>query len=221
MDTLQFRRHRAKPYVVATPILPVLAAIILFVGSAETSALAVATYPGDPSFGLVPSASVTTAQGESFGGEKKLTGSVTADVPLGLSEDRRVIAAAAADSLLRAEESENRVRGETYAALLTLYREAWLAQEELRVLEAEDELIDAEVAFREGTLARRITWLRLVYAAGLGAHRVGPRERPLDSRGTGPKGGLRPGARCPAGSRSSPYDPNRVFRLESKWLGFL
>ncbi len=229
MDTLQFRIHRAKPYATATPFLPVLAAIILFVGSAETSALsfddiaarlddtpdvyaarldsleaeerlAVATYPGDPSFGLVPSASVTTAQGESFGGEKKLTGTVTADIPLGLSADRRVTAAAAADSLLRAEESENRVRGETYAALLTLYREAWLAQEELRVLEAElgaaretarsveerfargnaslnelgsaeDELIDAEVAFREGTLARRITWLRLVYAAGLETNR--------------------------------------------------
>jgi outer membrane protein len=229
MDRLQFRRHRARPHIAATPFLPLIAAIILFAGSAQSPALsfddiagrlddapdvyaarldsleaekrlALAAYPGDPSFGLVPSASVTTAEGESFGGEKKLTGTVTADIPLGLSADRRVNAAAAADTLLRAEEAENRVRAETYVALLTLYREAWLAQEELGVLEselvaareaarsveerfargsaslnelgsAEDELIDAEVAFREGTLARRLTWLRLVYAAGLERNR--------------------------------------------------
>ncbi|MDA3947638.1 MAG: TolC family protein [Spirochaeta sp.] len=166
-----------------------------------------AEHPGATEFGIVPATVFQTAEGESFSDQTRVSASVTADVPLGLSRDRRAVADGARDDVVRALVAEERVRAETYADLLILYRAAWLAQRETAVLGAEldaaqemartveerfsrgsaslndinaaqDELVEAEIAYREGTLAQRLTWLELVYAAGLEQNRDEPLDAP-------------------------------------------
>lgn len=171
--------------------------------------LAALQYPGDPSAALIPAATATTAEGDSFGTEKRVTATVTAEIPIGLSETRRVSVAEAEDALLRAEEAVAQSRAEAYLGVFMLYKEAWLAGREQGVIEAEVEaarerartaqerfdrggasleelnsaeesLLEAEAARREGTLGRRITWMRLAYAVGLEPKEAAELE-PLES----------------------------------------
>ncbi len=158
--------------------------------------LDISEYPGDPSVTLTPATSFVTEENGGFPTETSVSAAASVDIPLGPSRDRRVAAQNAADGLTRAREDEEYAYAAAYEELLSAYRAAWLAQRELEVLEteydaaaeaartaqerfqrgtaslrevntADDDLVAAQIALREGMLARRLRSLELIYAAGL------------------------------------------------------
>ena len=168
-----------------------------------------ASYPGDVRFGFTPSATMVTEEGSSFSDRTTVGAAASVDIPIGLSRDRRVVSESRAADLIRAQDAEGYAFAAAYADLLVLYRAAWLAQEELVVLEgeyaaaeelarvarerfergnvslrevqaAEDDLVEAQSDLRAGVLARRLGALELLYAAGLEEYRVGWKDAELD-----------------------------------------
>ncbi len=158
--------------------------------------LLLSMFPGDPELTLTPATSFETAEGNAFTDVTTIGATAALSIPIALSQDRRVAVDAASMALSRARTTEIHARAEVYATLLNAYRRAWLAQRELEVLQrelealsevarvtneryrrgaaslqevndAEDDLVRARTALREGTLARRLRSLELLYAAGL------------------------------------------------------
>jgi outer membrane protein TolC len=163
--------------------------------------LGILEFAGDIDVGLVPSTTFATAEDSAFADRTTIGLGLSADIPLGLSTSERVAREAARDALERAIAAERSARAEAWADLLTRYRAAWLAEQDLLVLQAEeeaagehartvnarfdrgdaslnevnaaeDELVEAQLARREGTLAARLRRLELLYAAGLERNRT-------------------------------------------------
>jgi outer membrane protein TolC len=172
--------------------------------------LDISEYPGDPSFTLTPETSLVTEETDAFPTRTELSATASVDIPLGLSRDRQLAAQTTAAALVRARETEAYARAAAYGDLLSAYRAAWLAQRELEVLEkeydaaaeaartaqdrfqrgtaslrevntADDDLVAAQIALREGMLERRLRSLELLYAAGLERSMDEHLEPPPDS----------------------------------------
>ncbi len=160
-----------------------------------------ASYAGDPSVSLTPLFTAKTAEGGTFAAGKEVQATLSASLPLGLSQEEGLKAVSAAEALDRSEQTYLRARGEAFVTLLTLYQEAWLAQEEEALLaleleaaaeqarvfgelfergqtslqelnEAEDLWGEAQTALIEGTLNRRLSWLELAFQAGMDSQTV-------------------------------------------------
>ena len=94
-------------------------------------------FPGDPSVSLTPGVKAISQEEGDFGEQVDLTGSVSFGLPIGLSDlDREKVSEAEAD-LRVAQRNLVDAREKTYLRLYSLYQTAWLAQEELAVLEHE------------------------------------------------------------------------------------
>jgi outer membrane protein len=159
------------------------------------------SFVGDIGITISPTTELTTAEESSFADRTSYGIGVSADIPLGLSPAAKVARDAAQDALERAMSAERSARAAGWTDLLTRYRAAWLAEQELLVLEAEeeeagerartvaerfdrgaaslndvnsaeDDLVDAQLARREGSLAARLRRLELLYAAGLARNRT-------------------------------------------------
>ncbi len=147
------------------------------------------SYPGNVSVALQP-VEKTTASAVSF------SGSVSFNIPLGLSEIEKTNLERAEESLELAEKSLNEARSKALLSLYSKYQTAWLAQKERDVIDAEvkyaeilytamrnkfesgdislTELAAAEEGLTkarenaiQGMLARRIAWFELASAVGL------------------------------------------------------
>jgi len=157
---------------------------------------AISAFPGDPSLSLSPSISVKSEDGGEFAEQTQLSGSLGAALPLGLSSSRRLELQSSEAALSREQVNLEQARAEGYVKLFNFYQQAWLAQREVGVLQAEedaarenlrvvrqrfdrgdaslsamntaeDELGSAENALISGTLSRRISWLELAYGVGI------------------------------------------------------
>lgn len=175
--------------------LPEVQTALLELQAAEQR-YAISAFPGDPSISLSPSIAVESEDEGVFAQQTQLSGSLSAGLPLGLSSSRRLESQTSAASLNREHVNLEQARVEGYVKLFTLYQQAWLAQREVGVLQAEedaarenlrvirqrfergdaslsemntaeDELSSAENALISGTLSRRISWLELAYEIGL------------------------------------------------------
>jgi outer membrane protein TolC len=164
-------------------------------------------YRGDPALTLIPETDFVTERDGTFSDETTLRAAVSLEIPIGLSDERKADRSASADDLLRAVTAETAARATAYGELYTRYLTAWLAQQELVALErehaaavetartveerfqrgsaslrevqvAEDDRTAAQIALREGSLARRLRFLELVYAAGLDRNRDEPLDPP-------------------------------------------
>jgi outer membrane protein len=163
--------------------------------------LEILSFAGDIDLGIVPSTTFATEEDSSFPDRTSVGIGVSADIPLGLSSGERLARDEALDALDRARAVEESARADAWIDLLTRYRAAWLAEQELLVLQAEeeaarehartvtdrfdrgaaslnevnaaeDDLLEAQLARREGTLATRLRRLELLYAAGLERNRT-------------------------------------------------
>jgi len=166
-----------------------------------------AGYRGDPELTLIPETDFVTEEDGSFSDETPLRAGVSLEIPIGLSDERRADRDSTADDLARTITAETSARAAAYGELYTRYLTAWLAQQELAALEreytaavetarttqerfqrgtaslrevqvAEDDRTAAQIALREGSLARRLRFLELVYAAGLDQNRDEPLDPP-------------------------------------------
>jgi len=153
-------------------------------------------FPGDPSVSLTPGVKAISQEEGDFGEQVDLTGSVSFGLPLGLSDLGREKVSEAVADLQVARRNFIDAREKTYLRLYSLYQTAWLAQEELRVLEqeaaaarsnyeitkkrfedGEASLIDlteedkdrqrAEDLYLQGLLNKRLSWLELAFTAKL------------------------------------------------------
>ncbi|MEX2442201.1 MAG: TolC family protein [Alkalispirochaeta sp.] len=158
--------------------------------------LALAEFRGDPRLTLTPSATLSGTEEDWAPEETELRGSLVAEIPLALSRTAQNAVAAAADTLTRARAAEDYNYAAAYADLLSAYHAAWLAQRDAEVLgtelvamqeaarvaydrfdrgtatlrevqAAEEDLVDAEIAYREGSLAQRLRSIELLSMAGM------------------------------------------------------
>jgi len=156
--------------------------------------LRAAGYAGDAGLGFTPATS--TSVDEQGLRTVSVSAGATLSVPVGLGADASLRAEQAADRLVAAERAAGYARDEALARLYTLYHDAWLAQEELSLLDAELRVAElelgiagarfdegaitlaelggaaeaaerAQTARDQGTLAHRLAWLELAFAAGL------------------------------------------------------
>lgn len=153
-----------------------------------------AGYVGDYSLSFTPSGSVAANDD----GIRSATVTATASfaLPIGLSEESEARVQRAADALVAAERAVRSAREASLARLYRLYQDAWLAQEEIALLDAELEAarLDRDIAAArfdegaitlvelsasaetydralterdQGVLAHRLAWLELAFAVGL------------------------------------------------------
>ncbi len=158
--------------------------------------LALSQFSGDPRLTFTPSTTLAGIDGNWSVAETEYRGSLAAELPLGLSPAAQNTVATAGDSLTRAHAAEEYSYAAAYADLLSAYHAAWLAQREAEVLEtelaamqetarvaydrfdrgiaslrevqaAEEDLVAAELASREGALAQRLRSIELLSLAGM------------------------------------------------------
>jgi outer membrane protein TolC len=165
-------------------------------------------FPGDPSLTLTPGVKAISQEEGYFGEQVDLTGAVSFGLPVGLSElEQEKVSEAHAD-LVVAQRNLEDVRDKIFLRLFSLYQTAWLAQEELGVLEKEAEaaraiyditkhrfengkasLIDlseedkdrekAEDLYLQGRLNHRLSWLELAFTAKLSPEVTAVLESPV------------------------------------------
>lgn len=169
--------------------------------------LSLTQFAGDPRLTLTPSTTISGAEGDWSSEETEFRASLAAEIPLGLSRFAETSVAAAEDALARARAASDYSVATAYADLLSAYHAAWLAQREVEVLEtelaaleeaarvaydrfnrgaatlrevqaAEEALVEAELAAREGALAQRLRSIELLSTAGMPRTPPSPLERP-------------------------------------------
>jgi len=153
--------------------------------------------PGSPTVSVAPGAkAITPVEDGTFGQEIDYTATLTARLPLGLSETQREKLAFARDATYLSGLSAGKAEAEAYVDLYSRYQAAWLAQEERKVLQEElaaasrnyknteklfkaglvtltvfkqtdDDLNDAQIAALQGETRHSLAWLDLAFAAGL------------------------------------------------------
>ena len=164
--------------------------------SAQAQARALAL-PGSPTISVAPGVkAITPVDSGSFGQEIDYTATVTARLPVGLSETQREKLAFAQDAYSLSGLNTQRIEAESYVELYSRYQAAWLAQEERKVLDmelaaalrnyentdklfkaglvtlaalktADDDLNDAQSAALQAETRYSLAWLDLAYTAGL------------------------------------------------------
>ena len=164
--------------------------------SAQAQARALAL-PGSPTISVAPGVkAITPVDSGSFGQEIDYTATVTARLPVGLSETQREKLAFAQDAYSLSGLNTQRIEAESYVELYSRYQAAWLAQEERKVLDmelaaalrnyentdklfkaglvtlaalktADDDLNEAQSAALQAETRYSLAWLDLAYAAGL------------------------------------------------------
>lgn len=156
--------------------------------------LAMSGFAGDIGVSLSPTGTLTTdATGVR---SADLGGTVSLSVPLGLREDQMERLERSADDLAAATEDLRAARENAWVKLYTLYQDAWLAQEEMAVLDLEldvarsaydiararfeegditiaelgasaESLERAQTARDQATLTHRLAWLDLAFTTGI------------------------------------------------------
>lgn len=162
--------------------------------------LETARYPGNSSLSLFPSATARSAENgafpEDFAEQVDFEARIAAEIPVGLPKSQELQKVSLQETF---DLERNNLTYRTDAAFLELFllfKEAWLSQEEIMVLEAEkkaaeeqlktqsrlfdagdvsfldlqsaeDALEEAETALLEGQLKKRITWIELAHASEL------------------------------------------------------
>ncbi len=169
-------------------------------------------YPGDVAVTVQPSATASTPEGGPFAETVDLSGSVSVNVPVGLSDSREQ---ALLDASIRLELTKVELEGaraNAFIRLYSLYQDAWLAQQEMQVLtleneadrlrydlqkklfesgeialtdlsRAEEDFIQAQSALLQGGLNGRLAWFELSSAIGLSRSDETRLEESLDSFG--------------------------------------
>ncbi|MDZ7795351.1 MAG: TolC family protein [Spirochaetia bacterium] len=159
-----------------------------------------ARYPGNSSLSLVPSATARSEENgafaEAFAEQVEFEARIAAQIPVGLLKSQKLQKISLQENFdLERDNLMYRIDA-AFLELFFLYKEAWLAGEEMTVLEAEkraaeerlgtqtrlfdagdvsllslqsaeDELEEAETALLEGKLKKKITWIELAHASGL------------------------------------------------------
>lgn len=100
-------------------------------------------FPGDATFSVQPGVAANTPQDGLFAESVDLEGSLALNIPLGLSVERRQTIEFALKNLELAKIRLSRVHDSVYLQLYSLYQDAWLTQEELKVFQAEQDAADA------------------------------------------------------------------------------
>jgi len=159
---------------------------------------ALSSFPGDSNLTFSPSITGIGEEDDSSGVKQAdIKASLNAGIPVGLSKERQLALSEAGEALERARMNLQQARVQAYADIFTLYKKAWLAQQEVEVVEleleaarenarvtrelfergdaalmdlngAEDDLNIAESGLVSAQLAERIGRLELNYAVGLG-----------------------------------------------------
>jgi outer membrane protein TolC len=153
-----------------------------------------AAFAGDIGFSLTPSASL--AADASGLRSATLGANASVSLPVGLNADAESRLETSVRSVATAIEAHGAAREQGYVELYSLYQSAWLAQEELAVLDAEvvvaqtgyevararfaegaitvaqlgvamEALERAQTARDQGTLAHRLAWLDLAFTIGV------------------------------------------------------
>jgi len=103
-------------------------------------------YPGNSSLSLVPSATTRSEENGEFAEQVEFEARIAAEIPLGLPKSQKLQKISLQESLdLEGENLSYRIDA-AFLELFLLYKEAWLAGEEMKVLEAEKRA--AEVGLR-------------------------------------------------------------------------
>lgn len=161
---------------------------------AQTRALAL---PGSSTVSIAPGAkAITVVDSGSFGQEIDFTATVTARLPVGLSQAQKEKLTFAQDVSYLSGLNAQKTEAESYAELYSRYQAAWLAQEERKVIQlelaaalrnyentdklfkaglvtlatlktADDDLNAAQSAALQAESRYSLAWLDLAYAAGL------------------------------------------------------
>lgn len=153
-------------------------------------------YAGDFSLSGGPQAKATTEFTEQFPEQTVVSGTLSAKLPLGLSNSTKLQVKQARAALETAQQRLAQTKDLAYEAVYALYMTVWLTQEEQRVIaseleaaraysaaleeqfqsgkislvdlrSAEDDLRRSEAAASKGKLDHRLSWLRLATALGL------------------------------------------------------
>lgn len=156
--------------------------------------LAMSGFAGDVSVSLSPTGTLTTDAAGVRSAD--LGGTVSLSVPLGLREDQLERLEGSADDLAAATADLRAAREDAWVTLYTLYQDAWLAQEEMAVLDLEldvarsaydiararfeegeiavaqlgasaESLERAQTARDQATLTHRLAWLDLAFTTGI------------------------------------------------------
>ncbi len=93
--------------------------------------------PGDVTFSFVPTVKTVTNTGGTFPDKTEITGSVSARIPLSLSEEGKEKLEAAKDTVNITDRAVGTAERKAFVTLYNLYQTAWLLQEEENVLQAE------------------------------------------------------------------------------------
>lgn len=156
--------------------------------------LAMSGFAGDVGVSLSPTGTLTADAAGVRSAD--LGGTVSLSVPLGLREDQLERLERSADDLAAATEDLRAAREDAWVKLYTLYQDAWLAQEEMAVLDLEldvarsaydiararfgegeiaveqlgasaESLERAQTARDQATLTHRLAWLDLAFTIGV------------------------------------------------------
>jgi outer membrane protein TolC len=147
-------------------------------------------FAGDFSLAIAPQAKATTEFVAAFPEQTDIGATITAKIPVGLSDSAQLQLRQAAENLRTAEQKLVQARDNAYVEVYGLFVQAWLVQREQEVLQAElegartyaaalesqfqagkvslvelttanDDLRRKETASTQGELSRRLTWLKL------------------------------------------------------------
>ncbi|HDQ13549.1 MAG TPA: TolC family protein [Sediminispirochaeta sp.] len=169
---------------------------VLIEQEAAENRLSLVSFPGDPRLSFSPNlTSKSRVEGE-FSEQTIIGGSLSLDLPIGLSEEQQISRSSAEATFERALMNSEQTRWTTYLEVFSLYQQAWLAELELAVLQleldaaeerlritqelfstgdasltqmndAEEDLSLSESALIDGRLKKRLAWLELAYSIGL------------------------------------------------------